>query len=332
MVVQAPFGQSALFAEGSIFFPMRESFLEPIGEEDVLSDLDCNVNNFSFPTKSKNARAFMKQKLSMASCYNSRRRSKAKLDISQYAPATKALLDELENASLPANVEAKDLTPNVEGLLKELELALSASEPVSPLRTSAGNAPVEVKEQVAGALKSLVDRDPLQTREEVHIHPAHSGAPTAMHRPSEPKAVPKQSSVIEPGNVAYIRLRYPNAKPVDYDPNSPEQLTLIEGARVHLQPRVDIISEEQRALEGHLSYAVEPPLPKGLMLDEGTGLISGVPQQMQLAASVHNICISIDATSKGGYPLGKLPLTSCPITVQIVNARDKKRKRMARPL
>jgi hypothetical protein len=307
--------------EGSKFFPMRESFLEPIGEEDVLSDVDCNFNDlqFSYPMKPKSNRAFMKQHGLKAYKY-SRRRSKAKIDILEYAPATKQLLKELESASAPTTSNrAADLTPNLQGLLKELESALSPLEVVAPVQAPPEKAAVS-------SLKTETDLMKV--------------CPLAINSPSEAPDIPvspkkelsKQSSVIEPGNVGYIRLRYPMQEPRDYDPNSPEELMLVAGTRVHLQPHVDIISEKQRALEGHLSYAVEPPLPQGLTLDENSGLISGVPQESQAAASVHNICISIDATSKGGCPLGKLPLTSCPIVVEIANARDKKRKRATKPL
>jgi|Transcript_73806 hypothetical protein len=318
MVVQTPFGLPARVVEGSTFFPLRESFLEPIGEEDVLSDFDCGLNQLHYPTKPKSSRAFEKQKGYSTHGYRSRRRSKAKSDVFEYAPATKELLRELENASTPKD-DSRGLTPNLQGLLQELESALLLSALAAPMQTVPVDA--ENEEPIAASLKIGIAR-------------AMSCPSDACEaEPALPRKGSSKQSVMELGNVGYIRLRYPTPKPAGYDPNAPEELTLTAGARVHLQPHVDISAEKQSALEGHLSYAVEPPLPEGLTLHEGSGLISGVPQESQRGgASIHNICISIDATSKGGYPLGKLPLTSCPIVVNIVNARDKKRKRASKPL
>jgi hypothetical protein len=113
----------------------------------------------------------------------------------------------------------------------------------------------------------------------------------------------------------YIRLRYTQ----NDQQGSPAGLTLVAGASVQIPAIVSIDSGKQGALEKHIRFAVHPRLPDGLIFCKRTGLISGIPKQVQENPSVHEITVSIPAMGANGTPLGRLPLTSCTILVRTID-------------
>jgi hypothetical protein len=121
-------------------------------------------------------------------------------------------------------------------------------------------------------------------------------------------------------NVDYIWLTYDSYKSQS-SLCQPLSLTLVAGARTHYPAHVEIAPEKQGTLEDHIRFSVKPSLPEGLTLRKSTGLITGIPQQAQDHPSLHNITISIPAMGAGGIPLGMLPLTTCTISVRVVDLR-----------
>lgn len=125
-------------------------------------------------------------------------------------------------------------------------------------------------------------------------------------------------------NVDYIRLRYDrydNYNPLLSQPGAPTALTMVAGARTHYPAHVDIAPEKEGTLEDHIKFTVKPSLPEGLTLRKSTGLITGIPLHAQDSPSLHNVTISIPAMGAGGISLGMLPLTTCTISVRIVDLR-----------
>jgi hypothetical protein len=122
-------------------------------------------------------------------------------------------------------------------------------------------------------------------------------------------------------NVDYIRLRYDDYNPSLSQPGAPTALTMVAGARTHYPAHVDIAPEKEGTLEDHIKFTVKPSLPEGLTLRKSTGLITGIPLHAQDNPSLHNITISIPAMGAGGIPLGMLPLTTCTISVRVVDLR-----------
>jgi hypothetical protein len=115
----------------------------------------------------------------------------------------------------------------------------------------------------------------------------------------------------------FVRLRY--CSQGRSDPSASKTLNLVVGVRVSIQPKVDIKAEKQGSLEDNIQFSIDPSLPEGLDFSKSSGLISGMPQRVQVVPSVHHITISIEATGPGGIPLGSVPLASCSIIVRIVD-------------
>lgn len=130
-------------------------------------------------------------------------------------------------------------------------------------------------------------------------------------------SVPEQSLTQMPTKkkADYISLRYTQ----NDQQGSPAGFTLVAGASVRIPASVSIDSGKQGALENHIRFAVHPPLPDGLIFCKRTGLISGIPKQVQENPSVHEITVSIPAMGANGTPLGRLPLTSCTILVRTID-------------
>jgi hypothetical protein len=122
-------------------------------------------------------------------------------------------------------------------------------------------------------------------------------------------------------NVDYITLTYDSYRPQSAFSQQPLSLTLVAGARTHYPAHVEIAPEKEGTLEDHIRFSVKPSLPEGLTLRKSTGLITGIPLQAQDNPSLHHITISIPAMGAGGIPLGMLPLTTCTISVRVVDLR-----------
>jgi hypothetical protein len=149
---------------------------------------------------------------------------------------------------------------------------------------------------------------------------AVAAEPKQGDRQESESSVPEQSSTQMPTKkkADYISLRYTQNGNVDQQ-GSPEGLTLVAGASVRIPACVSIDSGKQGALENHIRFAVHPSLPDGLIFCKRTGLISGIPKQVQENPSVHQITVSIPAMGANGTPLGRLPLTSCTILVRTID-------------
>lgn len=110
-----------------------------------------------------------------------------------------------------------------------------------------------------------------------------------------------------------LSLRYTKFEPAD------KPLTFVAGVRVHFPARVDSKLENRDALLENIEFMVEPPLPGGLVLHKSTGLLSGVPLLAQESPSIHNVSIRIAAIGFGGAPLGTVVLTTCKISIRILD-------------
>jgi hypothetical protein len=128
-----------------------------------------------------------------------------------------------------------------------------------------------------------------------------------------------QPCVLEAKNVDYICLRYSEENLGKGQQAMPNELTARVGEISCFSAHVDIMSEKHGPLEEHFKFIVEPPLPEGLELHDSNGLISGIARKAQDAPSIHRVAIIVDATGKGGVPLGMVPLVSCTIIVHIVD-------------
>jgi hypothetical protein len=117
----------------------------------------------------------------------------------------------------------------------------------------------------------------------------------------------------------HICLRYSEKQLVKGHPITSEELRFRVGAPIHFSAHVDILSEKYGPLAAHFKFMVDVAFPQGLVFDESTGSISGTALKAQDAPSEHTVTINIDATGKGGVPLGQLPLASCTIIVHVVD-------------
>lgn len=127
----------------------------------------------------------------------------------------------------------------------------------------------------------------------------------------------ESSSSARSSKSEFVRFRYLDKD----DTNAPSLLTLVVGVGVQFPAIMEIAEEKRVALQDHIQYMVEPPLPEGLFLHRQTGLINGTPTKAQDCASVHHVSINIEATGPGGVSLGSVAVTSCSIAVRVVDPR-----------
>jgi len=111
-----------------------------------------------------------------------------------------------------------------------------------------------------------------------------------------------------------VRFRYGEQGPQDKQ----QQMALLVGQRVHLPAQVEISKERRRLLQNCLSFAVEPALPRGLVLNRENGVISGRPEVAQ-GPSSHVATISTEATGPCGIALGQVPLANCKFSIEVVD-------------
>lgn len=127
-----------------------------------------------------------------------------------------------------------------------------------------------------------------------------------------------QLRTMEPGITDHICLRYSEERHIKGDPSTPQVLRVRTGAFTNFSAHVDIMSEKYGPLSEHFKFMVDAALPAGLALNESTGQICGTALKAQ-DPTVRTVTINIDATGKGGVPLGLLPLASCTIIVNVVD-------------
>lgn len=129
-------------------------------------------------------------------------------------------------------------------------------------------------------------------------------------RSSEPSALATGAS--SPANP--VSLTYSSA----IKRSEVSNLILILGVKTSLSAQLEFSSSQgQRCLENSLTFSVEPSLPQGLCLDPQSGLISGIPLNVQ-DCSPFIITAKVSATAPGGISLGQVPLTSCTVLIRVL--------------
>eukprot|EP00929_Paragymnodinium_shiwhaense_P089023 TRINITY_DN4928_c0_g1_i1.p1 TRINITY_DN4928_c0_g1~~TRINITY_DN4928_c0_g1_i1.p1 ORF type:complete len:764 (+),score=160.04 TRINITY_DN4928_c0_g1_i1:126-2417(+) len=98
-------------------------------------------------------------------------------------------------------------------------------------------------------------------------------------------------------------------------------VTLAVGQSLSVTPRLEMKDVARADIEPHVQYSIEPALPAGLELDAKTGAVRGVPTA-QRAASKHEVAVSLPVTSSGGVSIGMYALTSCVLSLRVVDLRD----------
>jgi len=100
-----------------------------------------------------------------------------------------------------------------------------------------------------------------------------------------------------------------------------QQVMLVVGVQVALHLRMDFHSPEKAALQKHITFSVEPKLPRGMHFDTTTGLIGGTPQE-KMARTIYVVTAGTPATGPGGMSLGTLPLTSTSFSLGVSDLQD----------
>lgn len=97
-----------------------------------------------------------------------------------------------------------------------------------------------------------------------------------------------------------------------------QHVAFLASERAHLSPFFAVSAKRWQAIEAKLSFVVEPPLPSGLYLDQKTGVIAGVPTNVQEKVSTHRIVALVPASCLG-ISLGDFPISSSTLGISIAD-------------
>mmetsp|Transcript_58742 Transcript_58742/g.137544 ORF Transcript_58742/g.137544 Transcript_58742/m.137544 type:complete len:552 (-) Transcript_58742:95-1750(-) len=100
----------------------------------------------------------------------------------------------------------------------------------------------------------------------------------------------------------------------------PPRATFQVGSKLRLIPTVEFEDPRGQAILPSVTFAINPPLPEGIVLNENTGVISGAAIQAS-PRDLYTVTMCAEAETLSGISIGSVPLAKCCMSIRILTPK-----------